>query len=61
MEPVLVLMGLVKARLKVEFSYDHMMETIQTSVWVVGRVLCSLGREGLIANVSKLDFENQTS
>ena len=43
-EPVSVLRGLLKARLRVEHAYCKMMKTVQVfkHVWAVGEVLCSV-------------------
>ncbi|TKS66148.1 putative 149 kDa protein ORF 2 [Collichthys lucidus] len=48
-----VLEGLLKARLRVEYSYYHMMDKTQafSRIWAVGGVLCSVGEHGeLIVN-----------
>ncbi|KAL7389733.1 hypothetical protein ABVT39_008789 [Epinephelus coioides] len=47
-DPVEVLRGLLKARLRVEFSYYQLMEDLQafSRVWAVGGVLCSVGGDG---------------
>uniref|UniRef100_A0A3Q3ERM5 Reverse transcriptase domain-containing protein n=1 Tax=Labrus bergylta TaxID=56723 RepID=A0A3Q3ERM5_9LABR len=47
-EPLLVLEGLLKARLKVEFAYYQMMDNVQdfNSVWAVEEALCSVGGDG---------------
>ena len=52
-EPVLVLKGLLKARLRVEHSYYQMMDDMQgfRHIWAVEGVLCSVGSDGEL-NVS---------
>ena len=52
-EPVLVLKGLLKARLRVEHAYYRMMDNVHGfgHVWAVGGVLCSVGGDGEL-NVS---------
>ena len=47
-EPVPVLEGLVKARLRVEHSYYQMMDNLLdfSNLWAVGEVLCSVGEDG---------------
>ena len=47
-EPVSVLRGLLKARLRVEHAYYKMMGTLQVfrNIWAVEEVLCSVGEDG---------------
>ena len=47
-QPLLVLQGLLKARLKIEHSYYKMVDNLQTfsRMWGIGGVLCSLGGNG---------------
>ena len=44
-DPVLILYGLVKARLKVEHSYYSMVDNIEgfTEKWTLGGALCTVG------------------
>ncbi|KAJ3597303.1 hypothetical protein NHX12_000831 [Muraenolepis orangiensis] len=43
-----VLRGLLKARLRVEYTYYHLMDNIQafSHMWAVGGCLCSVGGDG---------------
>ena len=53
MEPVLVLKGLLKARLRVKHAYYQIMDDMQgfSHIWAVGGVLCSVRGDGEL-NVS---------
>ena len=49
-EPVLVLKGLLKARLRVDYEMDNMQGF--SHIWAVGGVLCSVGGGDGELNVS---------
>ena len=53
-ELVPVLEGLLKTRLRVEYTYCQMMDNVQgfSRIWAVEGVLCSVGSDGeLIVNI----------
>ena len=53
-ELVPVLEGLLKTRLRVEYTYYQMMDNVQgfSRIWAVGGILCSVGSDGeLVVNI----------